>query len=399
MNQLRKYFLYAAICLLLVLQTVNAAESAKTENKAETASTTVEDGGTGAFKAIMASDSSLSQFTIFRPADMSLISDKTKLPIIAWGNGGCANSPSGHLNFLSEVASHGYLVIAIGPMPQGGAGGGRGAGGGMPGMMGGRGGAGGGMPGGMMGGRGGRGAAPTPAPAPDGAAADGQAPGARRGRVAMPGGMMGGAGGGMPGGMMGGRGTRGGTAPAASDENAESQLIEAIDWAIAQDTNESSIYYGKLDTSKIAVAGMSCGGIQAYQAAPDERVSTVMICNSGLFGDGGGGMGGMPALPKSHLEKVHGSIIFILGGESDIAYANGMDDFDKLEKIPAFTANLPVGHGGTYTQPHGGDFAKVASAWLEWQLKGDKEAAKMFEGEPCGVAKMEGWTIQKKNIK
>ncbi len=392
MNQLRKYFLCAVTCLFLFTQAIQAQDAAQAKKTKETASRTVEDGGTGAFKAVMVSDSSLSQFTIFRPSDMSLITDKTKLPIIAWGNGGCANSPREHLNFLSEVASHGYLVIAIGPMPaesgqRGGAG-----------MMGGA------MPGGQRRGAGAMpGAAGERGAMPQGAAPGGAAPaGDAGGRGAMPGGMMGGGmPGGMPGGMMGGRGTRGAGAPAAatSDPNAKSQLTQAIDWAIAQDSNEASIYYKKLDTKKIAVAGMSCGGIQAYQAAPDARVSTVMICNSGLFGEGGGGMGGMPNLPKSHLEKVHGSIIFILGGESDIAYANGMDDFAKLEKIPAFAANLPVGHGGTYSQPHGGDFAKVATAWLQWQLKADAESAKMFEGEPCGVAKMEGWTIQKKNIK
>jgi len=31
-------------------------------------------------------------------------------------------------------------------------------------------------------------------------------------------------------------------------------------------------------------------------------------------------------------------------------------------------------------------------------LKGDAEAAKMFQGDPCGVAKMEGWKVEKKNI-
>jgi hypothetical protein len=67
--------------------------------------------------------------------------------------------------------------------------------------------------------------------------------------------------------------------------------------------------------------------------------------------------------------------------------------------VPAFAANLNVGHGGTYGRPHGGDFAKVATAWFQWQLNGDREAAKMFEGEPCGVANMEGWKVEKKNIR
>ncbi|MFA5733608.1 MAG: alpha/beta hydrolase, partial [Proteiniphilum sp.] len=78
----------------------------------------VEDGGTGAFKAIMYTDEGLTTHTIFRPEELSPFGEKIKLPIIAWGNGACANSPWEHINFLSEVASHGFLVIAIGPMPE-----------------------------------------------------------------------------------------------------------------------------------------------------------------------------------------------------------------------------------------------------------------------------------------
>ena len=275
----------------------------------ETANRTIEDGGTGPYRTVMASDSTLPTHTIFRPKDLSPFGRKLKLPIIAWGNGACANSPWEHVNFLSEVASHGFLVIAIGPMP-----------------------------------------------------AEGQ------------------------------RGGPGG--PTKS-----SLMTDAMNWAIAQNRDKTSQYYGKLNTVKVAVAGMSCGGLQALEVAPDLRVTTVMICNSGILPGPQSGMPGMPNLAKDHLEKLHTPVIYILGGERDIAYGNGMDDFRRINHVPAFAANLNVGHGGTYGQPHGGDFAKVATAWFQWQLKGDSEAAKMFEGEPCGVANMEGWKVQKKSIR
>jgi predicted alpha/beta-hydrolase family hydrolase len=275
---------------------------------AETASRTVEDGGTGPYKALMAADRTLATHTIFRPKDLSGFGKTARLPIVAWGNGACANSPWEHVNFLSEVASHGFLVIAIGPMP-----------------------------------------------------AEGQ------------------------------RGGAGGPTKA-------SLLMDAINWAIAQNGNPTSQYYEKLDATKIAVSGMSCGGLQALEAAPDPRVTTAMICNSGILGDPARGMGGMPSLTKEHLAKLHTPTIYILGGEKDIAYNNGMDDFRRINHVPVFAANLNVGHGGTYGKPHGGDFAKVATAWFQWQLKGDKAAAKMFEGESCGVARMEGWKVEKKKI-
>ncbi len=274
----------------------------------ETESRIVEDGGTGNHKAIMASDGSIPTHTIFRPQDLSVFGRNAKLPIIAWGNGACANSPWEHVNFLSEVASHGFLVIAIGPMP---------------------------------------------------------APGQR--------------------------GAEGG--PTRS-----SALIDAIDWAIARNSDPTSPYYGKLDTNSIAVSGMSCGGLQALEVATDPRVTTVMVCNSGILSSPGSGRSGMPGLTKDHLDKLHTPVIYILGGESDIAYNNGMDDVRRINHVPVFAANLDVGHGGTYGEPHGGEYAIVATAWFQWQLKGDNEAAKMFVGDPGGLAQMEGWTVEKKNI-
>jgi len=266
----------------------------------------VEDGGTGAYSAVMYTDGSLLTHTIFRPKDLSAFGAKVKLPIIAWGNGACANSPSGHINFLSEVASHGFLVIAIGPMPQ-----------------------------------------------------EGQ--------------------------------TGGG-------QTTSSQMLDAINWAIAQNSNKESVFYNKIDISKIAVSGMSCGGLQTLEVAPDPRVTTAVICNSGIIGDPGNGFPGMPKLTKDHLTKLHTPTLYLLGGEKDIAYNNGMDDFNRINHVPVFVANMDVGHGGTYGQPHGGEFAKVAAAWFKWQLKDDKEAGKLFAGNPCQLSQSSIWKVEKKNL-
>ena len=65
----------------------------------------------------METDPSLTTHTVFRPQDLTAFGPDVKLPIIAWGNGACSNSPWEHVNFLSEVASHGFLVVAIGPLP------------------------------------------------------------------------------------------------------------------------------------------------------------------------------------------------------------------------------------------------------------------------------------------
>ncbi len=175
------------------------------------------------------------------------------------------------------------------------------------------------------------------------------------------------------------------------------QQIESIDWAFAQNADPSSPYYKKIDVRNICVAGMSCGGLQTLYNCADPRIKTLMICNSGLFKNSNRAqaVGGMPMPEKSKLKDIHSSIIYILGGKEDIAYENGMDDFHLIKHVPVCAANFPVGHGGTYRQPHGGEFTIVALAWLNWQLKGDRQAAKMFKGKDCELSKRKDWTIEK----
>ncbi len=175
------------------------------------------------------------------------------------------------------------------------------------------------------------------------------------------------------------------------------QQIESIDWAIHENADPASPYYNKIDVRNICLSGMSCGGLQSLYNCADPRITSLMICNSGLFktSNRSQAKGGMPMPEKAKLKEIHTPVIYILGGKEDIAYENGMDDFHLIDHVPACAANYPVGHGGTYRQPHGGEFSVVALAWLDWQLKGSKQAAKMFTGRNCLLSRREGWTIEK----
>lgn len=176
------------------------------------------------------------------------------------------------------------------------------------------------------------------------------------------------------------------------------QQIQSVEWAIAQNADKESPFYGRIDTEAIAAAGMSCGGLQTLDNSADPRFKTLMIMNSGLFVNPMGAMPGMPMPEKEKLQNIKVPVIYILGGEEDIAYGNGMDDFFRLKSVPAVAANYPVGHGGTYREPHGGEFTVPALAWLQWQLQGNEEAAKMFTGFPCGLEQREGWTVEKNQL-
>src|SRR5690349_14568396 len=75
-----------------------------------------------------------------------------------------------------------------------------------------------------------------------------------------------------------------------------------------------------------------------------------------------------------------------------------MDDWGKLHAgLPAFMGNLNVGHGGTYDQPNGGEFGRVAVLYLKWRLKGDTTAGGNFVGANCGLCRTQ-WSVQQKNL-
>jgi hypothetical protein len=118
-----------------------------------------------------------------------------------------------------------------------------------------------------------------------------------------------------------------------------------------------------------------------------------------------------PAATKSDLRKIHSPVAYFTGGASDALTVNAADDFKRINQVPVFFATYDfadkvkeTGHRGyghypaTYREPNGGDFAITCVAWLNWQLKGDKEAANMFIGNPCGLAKNPKWTVMKKSI-
>lgn len=175
------------------------------------------------------------------------------------------------------------------------------------------------------------------------------------------------------------------------------QLAQAITWALAENQRVGSPYYGIIDPKAVAVSGFSCGGLQALFNAGDARVATVVMMNSGLFPEGATTMAGMTA-DKSLLKTLHTPILYVLGGETDIAYTAGMDDFAKIEHVPAAVANIDRGHQGTYWDANGGAAAQVVVQWLNWQLRGDQRAASQFVGKDCGLCRNPAWRLQSKRL-
>jgi hypothetical protein len=175
------------------------------------------------------------------------------------------------------------------------------------------------------------------------------------------------------------------------------QLRAAIDWALAENKRSGSRYYGRIDPEQIAISGFSCGGVQALTIAADPRVKTVVIMNSGLFVEGETRMGAMVE-KKDRIKDLHTPTLYVLGGPTDIAYANGMDDYQKINHVPIAVANIAKGHGGTYWEPNGGAAAEVVIDWLDWQLRGSTEASRAFVGSSCGLCGDAAWKYESKGL-
>jgi hypothetical protein len=291
-------------------------------DKVMRANAAVEKGGQGPFRAVLKSDAGLPTHSLYLPEDLTAAARKGKLPIIAWGNGACANYGNRFRYFLTEIASHGYFILSIGPK------------------------------------------GPSTVewkidltPNPD---------------------------------------------PPAADRPVNSfamQLIDAIDWALAENARKGSPYYNKLDPRRIAVMGQSCGGLQTVSAAADKRVKTAVIWNSGTFPLGTRPLAGTGDATKQSLKRLHTPVAWITGDESDTAWKNSNEDFDAVSHIPAFRAwKKGVGHSVHYREPLGGDFTPVAIAWLDWQLKGSLQAKKMFIGTECTLCTDSAWVVKHKGF-
>lgn len=239
----------------------------------------------------------------FHPRDLSGFPKSDTLPIVVWGNGGCAIENARYAGFLETLASYGFLVLST------------------------------------------RGPATAPAAGGEGAARPRQA--------------------------------------TAAD------LAAAIDWAFAMNAKDGSPLKGKLDTKHVAVMGQSCGGRLSMELASDWRVTTIGVFNAGLQ------PGQMDMLTRLRVPAM-----FINGGDRDFMMGPSKATFDAISNLPVFYGSRHgAGHTATAYHPGGGEFANVASSWVRWQSKGDKQAAKMFVGKDCGLCTNGNWDVAAKNLK
>ena len=277
--------------------------------------------GSGPYPATRQEPASLPTHTLYLPADLS---HAPKLPIILWANGGCRNTSVEFTRFLGEIASHGYLVVAIGRST-------------IPFLV-----------------------------------------------------------------------IRGSIAAVADQKDSNgnpyvimdaSTMTRGLDWAIAENSRRGSPLLGKLDTTKVATMGQSCGGPQAFTAAHDPRVTTVIALNSNFPTAGAAGAPARPNANGWNADKLTIPAAFFNGGPADSGYSGAEASYKALPTtLPALKASLTsVGHTGAYPMPEL-RYTNAVLAWLDWQLKGDANATSAFSGPNCSLCKDPDWWIDSQNL-
>ena len=329
----------------------------------------IENGGTGPWKSVAIGDKSLPTHMIYRPENLkAYVAENGKIPVLLYANGACANNSLEMSRLLSEVASWGYIAIAIGPYMD------------MPddafynqwkGVV-----------------RGwypetktvaimGNGERLTPYTEAELAAQAAEREAAQKAAAAA----------------------------ARKNKNKKPvvtvepqfrtyarQLLEALDWLTDQNGNEESEYYHLIDLEKVAAMGQSCGGAQVLGVAHDPRIKTCMIFNSGI------GEMSMSGASKKSLANLHTPMLYINGGTADVAYNNANGDWGRIaDDIPVVKISTLDGHHGTYYEAHAGAFAVVARMWMNWQLKGMIGDSALFMNDEYEKTFYPEWTFERKN--
>lgn len=190
--------------------------------------------------------------------------------------------------------------------------------------------------------------------------------------------------------------------------NEDDQVKDAMDWAFAVNEYNVSKYYGKLDTLNVVLMGQSCSGGHQTRLREDKRITGLIYWNSGFsflwgrpVGRSTDGKNTGPLSPKEALKAMTMPIAYFVG-DTDMARQNATSDYETSDKNPTFLGVLKIpgdSHAGTFREKNGGGFGVAGVAWLNWWTKGDQNAAKMFKGNPTGLAKDPNWIeLKGKNI-
>ena len=166
-----------------------------------------------------------------------------------------------------------------------------------------------------------------------------------------------------------------------------------VDWAIK--ANESGPYAGKLDLSRIVIAGNSCGGVTALQtAAEDKRAALVFVLS---------GSSAVGSVDKQIMQAISIPVGYITGSVAeDVAAPNAVDDYAAMKDgIPAMIVQRKTGDHVTVSTDEKvlPEDAEISLNWLDLGLYGTKQAFDALSSpNVCEHCTPGDWKLQGKHL-
>jgi hypothetical protein len=134
---------------------------------------------------------------------------------------------------------------------------------------------------------------------------------------------------------------------------------QALDWILKQNETTGSMWFGKLDTNRVARGGHSMGALQSMSESDDDRLKlTVLVCG------GAGGGGGAANIDYPSI---------FLGGKGEGATANFPADFAEVKALSVFVTRTSTDH--IYCAR---DNMGPWVAFMRWHLCGEDKWKKEF---------------------
>lgn len=181
-----------------------------------------------------------------------------------------------------------------------------------------------------------------------------------------------------------------------------SEMVAAVSHMVALDGNPSSVFYGKLDTTRIAAVGHSQGADGAVNAsiasggAIDSTVPIAMIDSWITRTD--------PPYPVPNTAQLTRPVFFVRGSGDLIATEESYDGSGPVRGNREFYQDVPGAAAKATRQ--GSDHLNIVwnsrgyvTAWLLYTLQGNVIAAAAFTGSSPEIAGNGAWTNwQAKNL-
>ena len=176
---------------------------------------------------------------------------------------------------------------------------------------------------------------------------------------------------------------------AAMTPNAGSgrEMLECLDDIRNEYSRRESVFFGKVDTTRVAAAGHSQGGGGALMMGRDLRVDTVIAIQPYTRG---------PRFVPQVISDLKGPLL-LLSGTEDVTAAPDIHQQPVFEQSPVDTTWLTL-RGATHLAPMqtGGSYLGPMTAWLRWILWDDPVPAPLFEGDNCVLCQQDNWTVNRK---